>query len=333
LQEKERVARHAALVRALEGVAVHLPEDRTGWGTSLLQQTLLVAVDRPSETSRQLYQQANHALDLFSLTSRMGADPADPIRSDEGPLPAASDSRQPTRLTIRAEPLPVQQSQSAEMWTQWPPPNEMRYASEAIAKETPVHQQASLTSSESVPETPPATVYRSGGKLQPVGQNDGVDLNAAPSLPDASIRPGLEEKKAADLRETMEIEAPLETYDDPSVMHWLGSDHRRLQQAAEAELFRRGYRAEEIDLARQLVTGDVSTRLQLIDFIAQNGALDPRSWLPMLLEDPSRDVKLRAISVLATMDDPAVAQRLQIHLSKEQDPTVAARIRRVLKLR
>jgi hypothetical protein len=71
----------------------------------------------------------------------------------------------------------------------------------------------------------------------------------------------------------------------------------------------------------------------LIDAIARSQSIDPRPWLLMMLEDESRDVKLRVVSVLATMNDPGVSQRLRMHLIDEHDPTVAARIRRVLNLR
>jgi hypothetical protein len=73
--------------------------------------------------------------------------------------------------------------------------------------------------------------------------------------------------------------------------------------------------------------------MQLVDAISRSSAIDPRPWLLMMLDDESRDVKLRVISVLATMNDPGVSQRLKMHLVDERDPTVAARIRRVLDLR
>jgi hypothetical protein len=53
----------------------------------------------------------------------------------------------------------------------------------------------------------------------------------------------------------------------------------------------------------------------------------------MLLEDQSREVRLRVVSILVTMDDPDITQRLRLHLVDERDPTVAFRIRRNLDIR
>lgn len=335
LLEQERFQRHATLVDALESVAVRLPEDRTGWGTSLLQQTLMVAVDRNDENAQQLYRQANHALELFSLTGRSGAATAHSRQLDWDANQDGEASRQPTRLSIRAQPLPVDQSSAADLWTQWPPPNEMRYASERIAKEGSANQQASLTTEQPIASSGTATVYRSGGKLQPVHDHQAVDLSEVPKPSPAGVSAvKVDQRHDATLSEAASlVSEPMGAYDDASVMRWLASDHQRLQQAATDELIRRGYQKEELDLASQIVTGDVATRLALVDYIARYSKHDPRRWLPLLLSDPSRDVKLLAISVLATMDDPSVSQRLHMHLAHEQDPTVAARIRRVLKLR
>jgi hypothetical protein len=129
------------------------------------------------------------------------------------------------------------------------------------------------------------------------------------------------------------VDSPLQTYDDPSVMRWLVSDHATLREKAEAELSRRGYDQEALSIARQLAGADALGRMEMVETISRSDRVDPRPWLLMLLEDPSRDVRLRVISVMATMNDPAMTQRLRLQLVDERDPTVAARIRRVLKLR
>jgi hypothetical protein len=129
------------------------------------------------------------------------------------------------------------------------------------------------------------------------------------------------------------VDSPLETFSDNSVIHWLASPHLALRERARAELISRGYGNTELAIATQIASGDTRTRLELIDAIARSGSIDPRPWLLMMLDDRSRDVKLRVISVLATMKDPSIDRRLQSHLMNESDPTVSARIRRVLDLR
>jgi hypothetical protein len=131
----------------------------------------------------------------------------------------------------------------------------------------------------------------------------------------------------------MLVDSPLETYDTESVIYWLGNSHAPLRTAAKDELKRRGLSDDEIGIATRIAAGDVQTKLDLVDFIARSGKHDPRPWLLLLMNDPSRDVKLKAVSVLATINDPAVEQKLRSRIIDEPDPTVAFRIRRLLDLR
>jgi hypothetical protein len=332
MNPSDRADRHSAMVRSLKTIAVHLPEDRTGWGTSLLQQTLMETVDRNSDDARQLYGDANHVIELLSLTAR--AHSADPV-PDSLTMEFDHDSqdpKEPRRLSVRARPLPVDQSQAAEAWTQWPPPRETRYDHDVEVDALSQGTRASAIPTETTAPTDSPSVYRSGSKLQAVASEDEVALDL---VGDGNAR-SLQEVDADS--STIQpvahlVDSPLETYDDASVMRWLGSEHAALRDKAESELVRRGYGPSEISLATQIVTADTQARLGLVNAIAQSGRVDPRPWLLMLLDDPSRDVKLRVISVLATMNDPTISQRLQLHLVDEEDPTVAARIRRVLKLR
>ena len=333
LDPSDRAERHAAMVRALKPLAVQLPDDRTGWGTSLLQQTLMETVDRNSDDARLLYSEANQAIASLSLTTRAhsGDSVPEPLSMDVDH--DSEDPREPKRLSIRAQPLPVDQSRAAEAWTQWPPPRETRYEQqEVVADAFAQGSRAGAHSSETAGRNDSPSVYRSGSKLQPVGPREGIVLGTVGNSQAVSPQPA-DQASPTIQPVTHLLDSPLETYDDASVMRWLGSEHVALRDKAESELTRRGYGPSEISLATQIVTADTQTRLELVNQIAQSPNVDPRPWLLMLLQDPSRDVKLRAISVLATMNDPAISQRLQLHLVDEQDPTVAARIRRVLKLR
>jgi hypothetical protein len=129
------------------------------------------------------------------------------------------------------------------------------------------------------------------------------------------------------------VESPLEAYDTRSVIYWLGHSNVSLASAAEQELRRRGMSGESIQMATRIATGDVQTKLDLVDAVAHDRSIDPRPWLMLLLRDPSRDVKLRSVSILATMNDPQIQRDLRDHAMTEPDPTVAARIRRVLEKR
>lgn len=319
LEEQDRNGRSLQLVAAIESISVHLPDDRTGWATRLLQQTLLATVDRPSPEARQLYRKANRAMDLLSLSGRSRSAGPRVTLADESIQSLAADPGRPTRLEVRAQPLPVDQSASAERWTQWPPPQEsVRGSIASLGPSADVGEGANPLRDQPL-DTESASVYRSGAKLQPVEEGNEVLLNEVQA---SEIRPV-----------THLVESPLQTYDDRSVIRMLGSEHAALREKSKAELARRGFGETDLAIAIQVATGDTQTRMDLIDGLAQSSKLDPRPWLLMMLDDPARDVRLRAISVLATMDDPAIAQRLRLQLADERDPTVAARIRRILKLR
>lgn len=321
LASAEKHQRHQQLVESIEAIAIHLPDDRTGWATGLLQQTLLATVSRSDDVSRQLYRDANHAIDMLSLSQRPGPS-------------ILADSTRPQRVTVAAKPLPVGEALGEESWVDWPP-----------------------TGQAAAPMAP-ATVYRSGADasrdhpgLQPVAPEQPVilrDLSAQPIVASTHRAPDPIETSYQVPSQTPSqtpgqipgvesvthlVDSPMQAYDDASVMHWLTSPHEKLREQARLELISRGYDQTELTLANRIAAADVPTRIELVDMIAREPSIDPRPWIWMMSRDPHRDVRMRVVSVMATMDEPDARRRLQELMSDESDPIVAARIRRVLDLR
>ncbi|MGI9471433.1 MAG: HEAT repeat domain-containing protein [Rubripirellula sp.] len=321
LEEDQRLNRHELLIDSLRSIAIDLDDDRTGWGTNLLQQTMVAALDRDEESSQKIYSRASEAMQLYALTERPG--PSVLIKD--------SDSDTPRRLVVTSKPLPVADANSVDHWTNWPPQKETSArishadaGTEANAKSGPVQ-----TLNASLADRSPgnASVYKStANRLREVDSEENVALREL-----ASFESGTDD--AAVKSATHLVDSPMSTFDDVSVMRWLGSPHQALREKAKLELISRGYDGTAITIATRIAAGDVPTRLALVDALANANAVDPRPWLLMLLQDDNRDVKLKVISVLGTMSDPEIAGKLQMHLVDETDPTVAARIRRVLKLR
>ncbi|MCG8648861.1 MAG: HEAT repeat domain-containing protein [Pirellulales bacterium] len=304
----QRRQRHLALVQSIHEIAVPLPDDRTGWASALLQQSLSESVAQNDDVSRRLYQSANEALGQLSLSQRAG-----PSVLESGPLRPLV----PQRMEVVAQPLPVANSDAGLGWTDWPPADQPGPVPQAESGDTPG------TSSSGAP-----TVYRSSAnRLKTLTPGEAVVLNPVPTPRETSFQ-------ADDiLPVTNLVDSPTETLEDRSVIDWLGSPHQVRREQAKLELIRRGYDGDQIQLASRIANGDVKTRIELIDAIARADRIDPRPWLLLLLDDSNRDVQMRAISVLATMKDPAVAQELKIRLVEQNDPIVAARLRRVLNLR
>ena len=348
----DELSRHELLIEAVKGIAIDLPDHRTGWGTSLMQQTLLFASEHPG-SSGDLPERASKAINLLTLSGR-------PTHTNDlGERDAFG------RLDVQAGPLPVDGIQSVDEWTTWPPSHAVtRNVSGGIAGDAPDmiagaisggsfgHAESTLSidnrstagRSASVP-----TVYKSGAsRLQLVGSDEVVQLA---DIADSTMVDSVDRGDALEVGRNVGwvdgsnspvinanaqvglLDSPVGTFDDASVMCWLGSPHAALREKAKLELVSRGFDGTAIAIATRIFTGNVNQRLELVEALTGTSVLDPRPWLLLLLQDSDRDVRLRAVSILGSMDDPAIAGRLQTQLGDERDPAVASRIRRVLNLR
>ncbi len=297
-----RRLRHDQMVAAIADIAVRMPDDRSGWAVTLLQQTITEFVSEPDSSSRSLYARTNQTLDQFSLSTRNGGS----VMTDQ-PL----DSGDPRRLRVTPSPLPV--AAANQQWVEWPPSEE-----------------------------PAPSIYRSAAtKLQPIAPEETVVLRPINPQPELIAASEPEMSEPATVETSFQIhqvqstqpltESPMGAYDDPSVMRWLSSGHAALREQATLELMSRGYSKRELSLVDRIAGADVATRCELVDLIAREPSIDPRPWLWMLSRDEHRDVRLRVVSVIATMNDPEANDFLQSWMIEETDPSVAARIRRVLK--
>lgn len=325
LSSDQQTRCHAALVDAIDQVATTLPDDRTGWATGLLQQTLLTTVDRTDEASQSLYRQTNQTLEKLSLHGRppnLGLASG----SSDTSATVSSDPAGPQRLVVTPRPLPVSGGADRDQWTDWPPPRIVSSPSSrsSDALDAPSRQ-------------PQATVYRSSSDpMQTVAPEQAVilrDVAVDAHKPVAPVQAMETSFQVGDLASAAQlVDSPMQAFDDSSVMHWLTSEHAKLREKAQLELISRGYDERELRLASQIAAADVPSRLALVDRIARSTAIDPRPWIWMMARDPHRDVRMRVVSVLATMNDPEAQDRLRQLMVEENDPVVATRIRRVLGL-
>ncbi len=301
-------SRHAALVGSLHDVADRLDVSRVGWVTSLLQPTIVEYVQHDDDESRALHLAATDLLARLTISSR----PEDRI--------ASLDPNEPQVVVVRSAPLSVEGSEETDAWSNWPPNPEPTDATAPVA--TPVSTDAIEN------ETP--SIYRSSAgdsAAMTLVPTDPTTVNLRTFEPPTPDMPVVVETAAH------EMEAPLQTYNIRSVIYWLASTDQEQQRQAELELIRRGLDSHQIALARSLSLGSVENRLETVERISHDATIDPRPWLIWLLDDEHREVKLRAINILATIPDASIKELLRERISAESDPTVAARIRRVLELR
>jgi hypothetical protein len=100
------------------------------------------------------------------------------------------------------------------------------------------------------------------------------------------------------------------------------SDADRIQ--ARQELLRRGFSEVDLELARQLFSPDAEARKQLAVAVPRLASVDAARWLMWLAADPQPQVRLAAITTLATTGDPTLLDRVEALARKDTDPQVQA---------
>ncbi len=150
-------------------------------------------------------------------------------------------------------------------------------------------------------------------------------LNAAPSSRDA-FDAGAQDSSAVRGGESWHFGAADERFDDVDsrklLARWLaaeGSDVYPLEQ----ELMERGFGRLSPRLARQLVSDRVEDRLRLVDDVLTDPSIDARPWLLLLADDADGDVRLVAVTIMATSRDPELIEKAWQVAIRDRDPRIA----------
>lgn len=326
LDPDDRHRRHGRLVDSIDGLAEQLDDSQISMAVRLISQSRLAGVGHDGEEAAFLVRRCDDLLDRLTFSSRSGPS----VLDDE-----VVDPRSPTRLVVRPRTI----------------------AAEPVNSRDPGATGNGLQDPSAGRSDPPMRILRSGsGGLQPIAPDDPIVLkdihhDATPASPkppqrmtdSPEVSPNVSVVSAPDpvtatkpviLASSPPISAsPVETFVDESIFPILHHDDPSLREAAEIELRSRGYQSDDLHLAAMAGSPDVADRLALVDHLAGPEPVDPRPWLRRLLSDSHRDVRLRTISVIASIDDPNASSLLRLHLTSEQDPVVAARLRRILDLR
>lgn len=161
------------------------------------------------------------------------------------------------------------------------------------------------------PNRPPHPLPSSDAKLIPA---------AVPAV-GAANQPA---KIAAGARSADSI-ARLGALEHVAVMPFLHARDPQIAHAAQAELAQRGFTNEQIEVARRMTDPDVQTRLDLTRALPRITGINARPWLFWLSRDTHPDVRIEALTVLATVQDPAVRKQVLELLDSEPDPRVVQR--------
>jgi hypothetical protein len=91
---------------------------------------------------------------------------------------------------------------------------------------------------------------------------------------------------------------------------------------SEAELIRRGFIGKQLDLARKLYDPDPAVRKKLVEELPNAQGVDSVPWLLELCRDAEAEVRLAAITLLATSSDPAVLDEVERIAGRDRDEGV-----------
>jgi len=108
----------------------------------------------------------------------------------------------------------------------------------------------------------------------------------------------------------------------------LGGDEFSSRDAA-GELMRRGLSARQIALARRLLDPDPQVRKQFARSLPGEPGIDAAAWLMWLCRDPDAEVRLTAITLLATTGDPALIEQVLQLARHDSDPRIRQRAEQI----
>jgi hypothetical protein len=118
-------------------------------------------------------------------------------------------------------------------------------------------------------------------------------------------------------------EPPLAELDSQELLRrWLdaeGADVFPLEQ----ELTRRGFGRLSERLVQQFFSSVPQERLALVDTVLTEPGVDARPWLVLLSEDSDADVRLLAVTIMATSNDAALVDKAWQASIRDRDPRIA----------
>jgi hypothetical protein len=196
-------------------------------------------------------------------------------------------------------------------------------------------QQDSLAADD--PQAEAANNRQSGAPaLLPDGLNGNQRLLPGDQSKDAS-RPSQSGERTAGAasQRVKTIKPPVDFsgVDTVALMRELHSLDRPTVEAAAAELARRKFTPLLLDLARRLFDPDDEVRLNLARALPGMPGVDATPWLLWLARDGDAEVRLTALTLIATSGDPSLLEQVEQLAQDDPDPRIQERADRVSRQR
>ena len=126
-----------------------------------------------------------------------------------------------------------------------------------------------------------------------------------------------------------EADSQLRQADLTDVMRELRAADSQSAGQARRELIRRGFSEVDLDVARRLLDPDPEARKVLARTLPGLQSVEATPWLLLLSRDEDAEVRLTAITLLATCADPAVLTQVEEMSRRDADPRVREQAERI----
>ncbi len=297
---------HYTLMAAIEAKTSPMPADRRAWIEQLSGQTLMDTLQSETSQGEAAYAAAIRLLAKCAPPGSL----ENPEALTRGTLRIAT---KPSVEPMLVPPDPIPSSPATNLENDQPP-----------VPALPIDSSPMVNSQNRVPlpAEPPAQLV-----------TPNTTLRIAPLMPqiramsDNTSSPSPASTPVSALPAVPFAIDSLTPYQTRELIDLLHGSSEELKADVRNELKRRGFNEAAMQAAEQLAAGDTRLRLQLIGTIAKRTDIDPRPFLLWLSEDPDRQVRVAAINLLATLNDPLVRRSLQEQLNVEADPVVATQLR------
>ncbi len=195
------------------------------------------------------------------------------------------------------------------------------------------------TQIQAADSAPSVALTEGDAAARPIQQAQSAEWNAPLAGPAAELRIGGQSPgetlriSAAETMRQNDARDALKAIDALDLMRRLRADDGDQRAEARRELLRRGFSEVDLELARQLFSPDVEIRKQLARAVPRLSSVDAAQWLMWLALDPQPEVRLAAVSTLATTGDPALLDRVEALARKDRDPQIQVLAEQIAKQR
>ena len=164
-----------------------------------------------------------------------------------------------------------------------------------------------------------------GGSRRPVAAPGAM----RPRPEDTSDEGAMASRKPSVRSLSLERPVNLARLESTELLQRLHGEDRAKSNGVAAELSRRGFSPKQIALGRQLFDPDPEVRKRLARSLPGQPGIDAAAWLKFLCRDDDAEVRLAAITLLATTADPALIDHALQLAREDSDPRIRRQAERL----